>query len=137
MTKHNHQANQHHIQCNLQCNHHMDIDHLLPMQFEGRYQFAAVNEQRSVRPILIINYNFCPPTQTPTQSLEYGFYMFCSQEIGLGQVSFLVIFEALHCRVYNRSYLALYAEFKNPKNHGIQPIYNSCLKVVFRDFLTC
>ena len=95
MIKHNHQASQHHIQYNLQCNHHMDIDHLLPMQFEGRYQFAVVDGQRSVRPILIINLRFCPPTQTPTQTLKYGFFIFGSQEKDSGLVLFQVIFEAL------------------------------------------
>ena len=99
MTKHNHQASQHHIQYNLQCNHHMDIDHLLPMQFEGRYQFAVVNEQRSVRPILIINFIFCPPTQTPTQLCKYEFYMFDSQEIGSSLVSFQVVFEAIQSKL--------------------------------------
>ena len=57
MIKHNHQASQHHIQYNLQYNHHMDTDHLLPMQFEARCQFAAVDGQRLVRPIY--NYNSC------------------------------------------------------------------------------
>ena len=50
----------------------------------------------------------CPRTQTPTQMLKSGFFMFDSQEIGSDSVTFKTIFENRTCLITFESKLLTY-----------------------------
>ena len=56
--------------------------------------------------------------KTPTQMLKSGFSIFSRQEIGLTLVALQMIFEAQAIQIQFS-----FHEFENPKNPGIQPMY--------------
>ena len=59
--------------------------------------------------------------KTPTQMLKSGFSIFSRQEIGLSLVALQMIFEALQSQANQIQFS--FHEFENPKNPGIQPMY--------------